>query len=690
MNKKFGAILLILFSTLIVFAFQPTGLANDEIQASSVDIHGPYVNKIIFDIITVEETAILALEAGEIDIYNERVPAELVGRLICQPNIVVNKTMGTVFRHVSFNCEKFPFNYSAVRQAIAYGVDKWKIVQEATQGLALVADTPVPPVYGLYSIEEQFPVHYYDPLPLLGNSTLAAAGFVDSDGDGWREGPHGEEILIEIDVTDYPPAMSTCYVIEEGAESLGLLTQVNVIEWELLQTRFETGVFHATCFSWVLGVPDPDHLHDLWSTGELYNELICRFSNSTYDAAADDLLAATNIDDAVAAAATCQEIFWWEQPLIVAYVDSLTHSYRTDMWEDWQIFKGRGYTESEWCFYKVRLTEEAGGPLGGTLTVGQPELLESPNILTTNDGYTVDVFDLVYQPMYEIDPLNWGDITGKGLAESWTIESTTDPEGIKVTFDLIQNATWHDGLPVTSADVKFTIDVIQHNEAPWLIDSSRGIYNVETPDPYTVVVYSNRSGLFEFHRIGTTLSWILPKHIWEPYYDDVLTWVPEIEDLVGSGPFEFTDWMVGEFIELTAYDQWPYRPIPTTALTVTVSPDSVSEGDNFGVSAVLANTGIVPFTDVDVTVTLPSGTSLAAGTATVTLPRIGPGDSQTVTWVVTGFEAGTYSVSVAVASDQINASGTGSIEVVSYLIWYVAAIAIVAIVIIGGYFLLRR
>jgi ABC-type transport system substrate-binding protein len=673
---------------LIALAAQSIVLAQDEIATPSIDIHGPYVDRIIFDIITVEETQVLALEAGEVDIINERVPAELVGRLLGRSDIYVNKTSGTVFRHVSFNCDKFPTNHTAVRVAIAWATDKWKIVQEATQGLGFAADTPVPPIYETYSIEDSFDYHYYDPNPTMGNQVLDAAGFIDIDQDGWREGPQGEEILIKIDTSDYPPAMATCYVVEEGAESVGLNTEVNVIEWELLQTRFETGVFEATCFSWNLGIPDPDHLYDFWRTGQLYNEIICRFSNSSYDVAADALMASKTVEDALAAATTCQEIFMEQQPLIVAYVDSLTHAFRVDVWEDWQIYYGIGFTESEWSWYKVRLKEEFGGPLGGTLTVAQPEPLKSTNILTTDDGYTWDVMDLVYRALYENDPITWADIPAPGLAESWTIEETTDPEGLKVTFNLIQNATWHDGLPVTSADINFTYRLIQHCNAPYLADDYSGVYKIETPDPYTAIVYTNKTGLFEFHKLN--LDVVLPKHIWEAHWDDTLTWVPEVADLVGCGPFEFTDWIAGEYIELTAYDQWPYRPIPTTTLTVGVTPDSVSEGENFGVSAIVTNTGIVPFTDVDVTVTLPTGTALATGTATVTLDRVAPGASQTVTWVVTGFEAGTYSISVAVASDQVTASGTGSIEVVTYLMWYVAAIVIVAIVIIGGYFLLRR
>jgi peptide/nickel transport system substrate-binding protein len=40
------------------------------------------------------------------------------------------------------------------------------------------------------------------------------------------------------------------------------------------------------------------------------------------------------------------------------------------------------------------------------------------------------------------------------LARSWTIA----PDGLSVSFTLVPDALWHDGRPVTSADVKFTFE----------------------------------------------------------------------------------------------------------------------------------------------------------------------------------------------------------------------------------------
>ncbi|HZP89031.1 MAG TPA: ABC transporter substrate-binding protein, partial [Burkholderiales bacterium] len=69
------------------------------------------------------------------------------------------------------------------------------------------------------------------------------------------------------------------------------------------------------------------------------------------------------------------------------------------------------------------------------------------------------------------------------LATSW--ESA--PNGLTYTFHLVRDATFHDGKPITSADVAFSIMAVKefHPFGPLMFGNVEG---VDTPDPYTVVV----------------------------------------------------------------------------------------------------------------------------------------------------------------------------------------------------------
>ena len=63
-----------------------------------------------------------------------------------------------------------------------------------------------------------------------------------------------------------------------------------------------------------------------------------------------------------------------------------------------------------------------------------------------------------------------------------------------VTWKLRPNIAWHDGTPLTSADVKFTVDAI--NDPAYNPESTDGfdrISSVDTPDPLTAIVHTRRS-----------------------------------------------------------------------------------------------------------------------------------------------------------------------------------------------------
>ena len=147
----------------------------------------------------------------------------------------------------------------------------------------------------------------------------------------------------------------------------------------------------------------------------------------------------------------------------------------------------------------------------------------------------------------DFKPIPW-------LAESWQKAD----EGKKWTFNLVKNAKWHDGKPLTSKDVKFTIEYVKTNQLssalPYVADISR----VETPDDYTLVVYYDEP-------IAGVLSnfqylYILPEaHYKDITGDKALAYTNP--NPVGSGPFKFVAWKKSSELVLKANeDYWQGRP----------------------------------------------------------------------------------------------------------------------------------
>ena len=62
--------------------------------------------------------------------------------------------------------------------------------------------------------------------------------------------------------------------------------------------------------------------------------------------------------------------------------------------------------------------------------------------------------------------------------------------GMDVIWKLRPNVKWHDGVPFTSADVKFTVEAL--NDSAYNPESTDGfdrIESVDTPDPLTAIVH---------------------------------------------------------------------------------------------------------------------------------------------------------------------------------------------------------
>ncbi len=194
-------------------------------------------------------------------------------------------------------------------------------------------------------------------------------------------------------------------------------------------------------------------------------------------------------------------------------------------------------------------------PHGGTIIVGieaEPTTL-NPYFNTGTETITParNIFDQLVQAdlSFTIKPQ---------LAESWEVS----PDGKSYTFHLFKNATWHDGKPVTSEDVKWSILEATAKYHPRLATLFRGaVKDVLTPDEQTAVVQLNEpfAPLLLILAAGGGPS-ILPKHI----YGDGQDFKTHPANLkpVGSGPFKFKQWVKGSHLELERNPAYHLPGIP--------------------------------------------------------------------------------------------------------------------------------
>ncbi len=124
-------------------------------------------------------------------------------------------------------------------------------------------------------------------------------------------------------------------------------------------------------------------------------------------------------------------------------------------------------------------------------------------------------------------------------------------DGKTMTFKLRKDVKWHDGKPMTSADVKFSYEFILNKAAASpRYGAFEKISSITAPDAHTVVFNFKEADSavlpnFEF-------GYIIPEHLWKDV-DPAKAKQHELNKKpIGNGPFKFVEWKTAERVTMAA------------------------------------------------------------------------------------------------------------------------------------------
>ncbi len=197
-------------------------------------------------------------------------------------------------------------------------------------------------------------------------------------------------------------------------------------------------------------------------------------------------------------------------------------------------------------------------------------------------GYARAVFRMVFNTL-----LLWDD-DGKivpRMAESYTIS----PDGQTYTFKIRANAFWHDGKPVTSKDVEFTINCLSDPDYSFMdFNTVSGIAGAKARkkgatkkltgfkiiDDKTFEIKTD--GVFAPLLDGLTVLHILPHHILKDIpVKNLATSKFAAKPVVGCGPYKFVKYATDQYIEFTRFDDYFLgKPNIKKAFLRIVNPDT--------------------------------------------------------------------------------------------------------------------
>jgi peptide/nickel transport system substrate-binding protein len=202
---------------------------------------------------------------------------------------------------------------------------------------------------------------------------------------------------------------------------------------------------------------------------------------------------------------------------------------------------------------------------GGTLmmwTQGDP-----PNFdLHQNSTFLVNwAMAPCYNQLVQFEPLNPLQVI-PDLAERWEMT----PDGKSYRFFLHKGVKFHDGKPLTSADVKATLDWVR--QPPQGVVSPRAgafatVEEIQTPDEFTVVFRLSHANPSLLDNLAQGWMAIYPKHVLEKEGDMKRT-------VVGTGPFKLKRYTRGVSIELEKNPEYFVKGRPyLDGITLYIIPD---------------------------------------------------------------------------------------------------------------------
>ncbi|GAA2810735.1 ABC transporter substrate-binding protein [Kribbella solani] len=202
-----------------------------------------------------------------------------------------------------------------------------------------------------------------------------------------------------------------------------------------------------------------------------------------------------------------------------------------------------------------------GSPVrGGTLTVARAADILAVDPAHIGDNEAIWMVSNVYERLYRTST--------SGTAEPWLATAhTLSADRLTWTFTLRDGVKFADGSPMTSADVKFSIDrTTKSKDTGWI---NVAIKSVAAPDPKTVVIttksYTDMRGVLSFYGNG-----IVPDKFGGRSEQEFF------KKPVGTGPFVMTSWAVGREVVLDRNEHYwqSGKPYLDKVVLTTVSNDS--------------------------------------------------------------------------------------------------------------------
>jgi ABC-type transport system substrate-binding protein len=202
----------------------------------------PMIDRVEVSIIEEEQPRWLSFLNGDSGII-ERVGFDFIGTAMpggkVAPNLAKRGIRG--YRQIEPTTTQTLFNMEhpmvggyapaevALRRAIALAIDTPREVRVLRKGQAIVAQSPIMPLTNAYAPAFRSEFGEYDPARAMG--LLDLYGYVDHDGDGWRERPDGTPLLLEVSTQPDQTQRQLEELFKKNMDAIGVRVSFKYAQW---------------------------------------------------------------------------------------------------------------------------------------------------------------------------------------------------------------------------------------------------------------------------------------------------------------------------------------------------------------------------------------------------------------------------------------------------------------------------
>ena len=276
----------------------------------------PYIDRLVYRVIEEPTTSLSELLAGEVDICLSVAPHQ-VAEIEANPTTRVLSFPALSYAFIAWNGRRPLFQDARVRRALTLAINREQIVQAVRHGLGIPAKGPVPPFHWAYH-EELEPLPYD---PDSARALLAAAGWLDRDGDGIRE---RDVIRASFELRTHPRAdrEDIMTLVQADLAKVGLEVRLRVQEAQSLRRDITSRErpFDAFVLGWTADFRLDDRI--LFACSQLDAPFQwASYCNPRVDELLDQVTRIEDRSQALPLWHEYQEILQWEQPYTFLYYE---------------------------------------------------------------------------------------------------------------------------------------------------------------------------------------------------------------------------------------------------------------------------------------------------------------------------------------------------------------------------------